>query len=166
LSREQQSRASESITAVRADDDSSLGFELSNDEHAALVAFEAQLHREGWAEFVSVARALNGWDELSRTLNRYEATIDDYTNDLYDREVLDLALKSLPAQLREKLAAAIDPIDERFRQASVADTDHQLGRFHRIDDMPGWWWRRIPSEGPLADYLAAAAGRGGSGSAS
>lgn len=37
--------------------------------------------------------------------------------------------------------------------------DGMIGEFHRIVDRSGWWWRRRPRSGPLADYLAAAVGR-------
>jgi hypothetical protein len=121
---------------------------MSTDDEQ-LRAFEAALHAEGWSERVTVARELANWQRLATELGSYRLEIEDYTNDLYSREVLE----RLPEPLRARFAADVAAADERFRAASEPDAGGRLGRWFRVDDKQGWWWHRIPRSGPLAELL-------------
>jgi hypothetical protein len=81
-------------------------------------------------------------------------TVDDYTNDLCSRDYLELAVNRLPSDISEPLSDRVATLDREFRNGTVADDQGVLRRFFRIEPCSGWWWRRIPSAGPLADYLA------------
>jgi hypothetical protein len=117
-------------------------------------SIEAALRALGRADHASLARELIAWAQLSKEVNAYTATVDDYTNDVCSRdylaEVASLASESLRKAFKDQLAST----DELFRASTVEDTDGRLGRFFRIGPEDGWWWHRRPSSGPLADYLA------------
>ncbi|MDQ1507160.1 MAG: hypothetical protein QOD57_4887, partial [Actinomycetota bacterium] len=48
-------------------------------------------------------------------------------------------------------------LDERFRAGTVEDSDGELGYYFNTKLKTGWWWGRIPADGPLAEYLRARA---------
>ena len=77
----------------------------------------------------------------------YEDSIDDYTNDLTTRDLLDEALQSAPERLRRTLYESIRPLDDRFYAATRADESGTLANFFKPG--PSWWWRRAPVNGPL-----------------
>jgi hypothetical protein len=126
---------------------------VSDAEGQEISAFEKEQREAGWAEHVTLTRATANWRELATGLNDYRHSIDDYTNDLYAREYLELALKRFAEPLRGRVRACVDASDHAFRSASEPDEEGFLGQFHRIDDLRSWWWHRIPASGPLSDYL-------------
>lgn len=115
---------------------------------------EAALHREGWAVRTSLARELRAWERLAAEVNSYAGTVDDYTNDLCSRDYLALVAARASRGLSREIDQHVAPIDDSFRRTTLEDTDGRLARFFRIDRKDGWWWRRRPSSGPLADYLS------------
>lgn len=115
---------------------------------------EAALRDEGWADHASLARQLRAWARLAAEVNTYAATVDDYTNDLCSRDYLAAVAARASSGLCRAIDEQVAPTDESFRQATVEDTDGRLGQYYRIGREDGWWWRRRPSSGPLADYLA------------
>ena len=115
---------------------------------------EADLRDAGWADHASMARELRTWARLSEEVNAYTATVDDYTNDLCSRDYLAAMAARASSGLRSVLDEQVASTDESFRRATVEDTDGRLGRYYRIELKDGWWWRRRPASGPLADYLA------------
>ncbi len=129
------------------------GKEFTSADEGAIREFERAMREEGWAEFVTLSRELDGWASLAREVNEYRYTIDDYTNDLYARNYLERALNDLPTSFSEALRGQVHEVDDRFREATEPDHSRRLGHYHRIDESSGWWWRRIPRDGPLAQYL-------------
>jgi len=82
--------------------------------------------------------------------------VDDYTNDVCSRDYLAVAASRASSGLRREIEEQVAKADETFRGSTVEDTDGRLGRYYRIERKDGWWWRRRPTSGPLADYLASA----------
>jgi hypothetical protein len=115
---------------------------------------EAALRDLGWADHVSLAEALRCWARLSEEVNRYTATVDDYTNDLCARDYLAEVASRASSHLRTAIEDQLATADVSFRQSTVEDIDGRLGRYAQIQREDGWWWHRRPSSGPLADYLA------------
>jgi hypothetical protein len=115
---------------------------------------EAVLHDEGWADHTSLARELRALARLAEEVNAYTGTVDDYTNDLCARDYLEVMEARASLGLRNAIDQQVAPIDFSFRRATLEDTDERLAHFFRIESRDGWWWRRRPSCGPLADYLA------------
>jgi len=113
------------------------------------------LRAQGWARHVTVDGLLREWQTLCVSVDRYTLTIDDYTNDLCGRDGLEIALMECPEHLRSRLGVLIGRADKEFVARTEEDSNCTLGRYFRIDDASGWWWKRRPAVGPLADYLAA-----------
>ena len=128
---------------------------FDNSEQAALDEIGRRLRAQGWAEHVTVARLLSDWRALASSVDRYRLTIDDYTNDLVSRDGLELVLAACTPPLLDRLRPW-DAADREFTERTDADPDEAIGRFYHRDDLSGWWWKRRPSSGPLADYLAEA----------
>jgi hypothetical protein len=88
-------------------------------------------------------------------------TVDDYTNDLCSRDYLELVVRRLPPDISKPLSHLVASLDDKFREGTTEDDEGLLGRFFRIDPASSWWWQRIPSAGPLAEFSPLAAGIGG-----
>ncbi|HYM16996.1 MAG TPA: hypothetical protein VEU06_00410 [Micropepsaceae bacterium] len=127
-------------------------FEAS--EQAILDEIEDRLHALGWASHATATWLMRGWQKLARSVDRYTLTVDDYTNDLTARDGLEIILAHCPEPLCAKLRLAIETADKEFLARTQEDLDHALERYFRIDESFGWWWRRRPTSGQLADYLS------------
>jgi len=122
-------------------------------EQASLAEIGRRLHAEGWANHVTVAWMLAEWDELSRAVDGYDLSVDDYTNDLTARDGLEWTLSECGQALRAKLSSWIEVADRTFIARTQMDDDSALGSHFRVDESSGWWWKRRPMQGPLADSL-------------
>jgi len=114
---------------------------------------EAEMRAAAWATHTSLRRELHVWARLAAEVDRYEATIDDYLNDLYSRDYIAEFSAAASAWTREYIARQVAAADDRFRASTEPDIGALIGQHHRIDDKDGWWWRRRPAGGPLGDYL-------------
>lgn len=123
-------------------------------DKAALSAIDQVLRANGWATNVSVERELSAWRSLSVEIDSYTASIDDYTNDLTSRDALEIALQACHGALLSKLRSHVKHSDEQFLARTEDDNDSSVGRFCRIDASKGWWWKRRPTKGALAECLA------------
>jgi len=126
--------------------------------HVPLVGEEVdrlteRLHTEGWASHVTVDRLLRSWEQLAGEVSDYPATIDDYTNDMTARDALDLLLQWASPELVSVLQDRVSTADRRFVGNTVEDGGAAVGRFFRVGNRDGWWWRRRPATGALSDYL-------------
>jgi hypothetical protein len=130
------------------------GIPVDRDDAAELRSIERSLHAAGWSRSKTTGRMLRAWRQLARTVPSY-AQIDEYTNDLCVRDALEQILDLCSDTLRRKLRLAIQAADEDFTAATEPDDARLVGRYYRIDDEAGWWWRRMPRSGELAHYLAA-----------
>ena len=115
---------------------------------------EVALTQAGWAEHVRLEREIRVWARLAREVDAYDATVDDYTNDLCSRDYIAEFAARASSGLQRVIQERVGPVDETFRDGTVDDDDARLGRYFRIDQEDAWWWHRRPSAGPLADYLA------------
>jgi hypothetical protein len=122
-------------------------------ERAALDEIGRQLRADGWARHVTPAWLLATWDELSVTANGYELSIDDYTNDLLARDGIEWALSVCQPLFRAKLSSWVEAADRAFVAGTEEDAEGSLGRSWPVDETSGWWWKRRPKTGPLADSL-------------
>lgn len=127
---------------------------LDPSERADLDNIGRQMRSEGWADHVTVLGLLEDWESLSKSVDRYKLTIDDYTNDLCSRDGLEVALRRVAPSLRAKLQRSVDEADQEFAARTDDDAGAAVGRYYRIDASSGWWWKRRPLAGTLADYLA------------
>ena len=128
-----------------------LSFDAS--EQTILDGIDRRLRAQGWAKHVTVDWLLREWQALSVSVDQYRPTIDDYTNDLTGRDGLEIVLTECDEPLRAKLMILIEKADSEFLARTQDDSGSALGRYYRIDESSGWWWKRIPAAGPLAEYL-------------
>jgi hypothetical protein len=63
--------------------------QMENSDEAQRI--EEKLREAGWAAHCNIAREQQVWTRLGAEANRYDATVDDYTNDLCSRDYLELA---------------------------------------------------------------------------
>jgi hypothetical protein len=124
-------------------------------EQVVLEEIAQHLHTEGWgagwAIPLTVTRLLRHWQRLSARVARCSEDIDDYRNDLDARDGLEIVLAKCPEPLRAKLNAWIEMSDKEFIAGTTEDIANSLGHFS--SGSSGWWWKRKPTEGPLAEYL-------------
>jgi hypothetical protein len=75
---------------------------------------------------------------------------------LHIRDFLARCADRLPAELRDKVIAAIVPYDQLFREMTQPDDSQLVARIEQ-ESVAGepWWWHRIPDSGPLLDELRA-----------
>jgi len=123
------------------------------DSAPALDEIGHRLRARGWAAHVTVARLLRDWQRLSISVDQYKMTIDDYTNDLTARDALEIILTECRGPLGAKLRLLIEEIDNGFLARTQEDVGHALERYFQSDRSAGWWWKRRPGAGPLADFL-------------
>ncbi len=91
----------------------------------------------------TLQRLLDNWRRtVLEVESGYQLTVDNYTNDLYKRNLLQAVLDAAPDSLQEKVMSVLAPIDDRFLRATRDDAADVLEHFcHRPR---GWWWRRLP----------------------
>jgi len=130
-------------------------FGLEPSEQAVLDEIGTGLRARGWADFVTVTSLLGNWRDLALQVREYTGTVNDYTNDLTTRDALEIVLAECPEPLRTKLKSAIEQADKEFLCGTQDDANHSLEIYYRINSASGWWWRRKPCSGWLAEYLAA-----------
>jgi len=114
---------------------------------------EGEVHAAGKAAHTSLQRALKAWSDLAAEVDAYAATIDDYTNDVCSRDYIAEFSAAASVEAQEYIAGAVAAADDRFRASTEPDDEGLVGQYFRIDRKDGWWWRRRPTGGPLADYL-------------
>ena len=119
-----------------------------------IARIEAELRAAGWAAHTSLQREFDAWSDLAAEVNAYEATIDDYTNDVCSRDYIAKFSASASDEVRKYIAGEVAEADEQFFRSTEPDVEGLIGRYYWIDDKDGWWWRRRPTSGPLAKYLA------------
>lgn len=108
----------------------------------------------GWAIPLTVGWLLRNWQKTSERVAHYNLTIDDYMNDLTARDALEIVLAISAEPLRSKLKVYIETSDRQFIAGTEVDIGSVIARFYLIDESSGWWWKRKPKVGDLAQYLA------------
>lgn len=123
-------------------------------ERLALDEIGRHLRAKGWAVRVTGLEVLQEWQRLASSACYYEWSIDNYTNDLTSRDAIELMLKEAPERISIKLRRLVELADEEFALGTVADERGEIAIYYRVDEASGWWWKRKPAAGPLAEYLA------------
>jgi hypothetical protein len=131
----------------------SFGFGVPREHTDEAAALTRRLHGEGWSSHVTVGRLFQEWAQLAGEVDDYELTVDDYTNDLTARDAIELLLSWCSEQFLTWAKPVVDEADQRFVDRTAPDEEGVLGRYFRISEDSGWWWRRRPVSGPLAEYL-------------
>jgi hypothetical protein len=71
------------------------------------------------------------------------------------RDFLQEALDGLRPPLRERLTDWVAGVDDRYRALTVDDPAGRMALVAAVDPTGrGWWWRRLPDTGPIAEDLA------------
>jgi hypothetical protein len=132
--------------------------QFSPQDRAILERISEELHAEGWASHVTVERLLGNWKLLAGSADNHPLTVDDYTNDLTGRDALELVLAKCHApDLRGAIREFVERADAEFLARTHDDTEHALGRYFKIHDGSGWWWKRKPNGPHLAKDLSSTA---------
>jgi hypothetical protein len=70
-----------------------------------------------------------------------EITYEEFANDVSCRGIIeDGIVRGAPEGLKAKIAAALTPLDERYRAATGEVDQPWFGALHRAE----WWWYRCP----------------------
>ncbi|GAB2737948.1 hypothetical protein [Kitasatospora kifunensis] len=79
----------------------------------------------------------------------------DLAGALFLRDHLATALAKLPSDLRERLEQAIvQEVDDHYRSFTVVDDGRRMEQIAQLELVGrGWWWFRVPANGPIADDL-------------
>ncbi len=97
--------------------------------------------------------ALRLWRELANHVAHYGDSIDEYTNDVSVRDWIDRVAGLCEEGVRMKIASMLQDSDKVFEQHTVLDSERWIARYYKYGD--GWWWRRRPRSGRLAEWLGA-----------
>jgi hypothetical protein len=114
------------------------------------------LHASGWSKVHTLDQMAAAWAALVAEVEiGYDLEVEDYTNDLTCRDWLAAAWPMLSAGAQAARQDELSALDERFRAATVDDTDGRVARYYRLEPDDGWWWRRVPTSrtGNLAETL-------------
>jgi len=93
----------------------------------------------GCPDWVTPSSLIAAWrDFVSEVEHGYEQPSYEYANELGARDVIESMLRCAPKELRERLAAAIAPLDSRFTEAT-----RKVERCLAADctDRHSWWFR-------------------------
>lgn len=81
---------------------------------------------------------LNAWQAfVSEVEIGYQYSVDEYTNDLSTRNLIQRLIDEAPSSARDKIMAAVETVDHRFDEATVEIETP-------LRDWPFHWWRRVP----------------------
>lgn len=100
-----------------------------------------------WSEGAMMPLTLAGeaakWNTFAADVrDGYQLVIDNYTNSLSIRGMIERALSMLDDRDREWLCGLVEPGDAAYLEATMPDPEHLLLRVYRHDDE--WWWNRVP----------------------
>lgn len=112
-------------------------FDFDAFEQAALDRVGDQLRARGWAQHVTIPRLLKTWHAVSRGVDSYRLTIDDYTNDLCARDGLEIALSEADVSLKAKPLSIVSEADRAFMARTAHDEGVALQRYYRLHAASG-----------------------------
>jgi hypothetical protein len=102
---------------------------------------------------ITLAGLAENWLTFANDIGAgYWGTIDEFTNDMTTRDMLEEALQQLGDRDRKWLIGLVEPGDGRYTEVTAADPSGRLSQSYRHDDH--WWWHRWPLvPGELATYV-------------
>ena len=132
--------------------------EFNAEDNESIDRASRELHARGWRKAFTLNEMFAAWASLVAEVERdYDQMVDEYMNDMACRDWLALVWPRLTDRVRDARAEELEALDARFRAATVDDGGLAIGRFYRIENKDGWWWRRRPIKvaGTFAADLAA-----------
>lgn len=99
--------------------------------------------REQWGSETELTpnELVRKWIAIVATVEvGYDGVWEEYTNDLMTREFIAELSRRLPGYWAARFAEWVGPWDERFREATIEESDPHMFRAEE----PGWWWFRSP----------------------
>ena len=132
--------------------------EFNAEDYESIDRASRELHARGWRKAFTLNEMFAAWASLVAEVERgYDQMVYEYTNDMACRDWLALVWPRLTDRVRDARAEELEALDARFRAATVDDGGLAIGRFYRIENKDGWWWRRRPIKvaGTFAADLAA-----------
>ena len=128
--------------------DDKIVIELSNKEIERLdqiVRAYAERAKKVDADGVTFTNFLEKLERFNQEVeDGYSLTIDDYTNDLSQRDMFEEIKNQSQNDVRPKLIAFLQKWDERFIQNTREIDRPIIG--DREDTKKGWWFYRIPQK--------------------
>lgn len=132
--------------------------EFTAEDYESIDRASRELHSRGWRKAFTLNEMFEAWASLVAEVEQgYHQMVDEYTNDMACRDWLALVWPMLTERVRDARADELEALDARFRAATLDDGGRAIGRFYRVENKEGWWWRRRPSKvaGVFAADLAA-----------
>lgn len=119
-------------------------YRFSNEDWKRIRQFSVRLERE-FGRSRRLADLLKAWATIvSEVEQGYKLGIEDYTNDLAIRDILQELIQILSPDGQVVLKQLIEPMDARFLQATRPVDRPLLPPLG--DESLGFWWYRIPKE--------------------
>lgn len=89
----------------------------------------------------------NRWERLVKHVESgYELTIDDYTNSICSRDILEAVENALSEDGKCIFQGIVAKLDERFKLATREVSKPLMNRSLSLDHLY-WWWFRVPIKG-------------------
>jgi hypothetical protein len=89
---------------------------------------------------------LGAWEHIIENIeDGYRLGLDDYTNDLTVRGILERGAQGVDARLRTKVETLMAPLDARFEDATFVSKKPPFpGALAR--NPSAWWYTRLPNK--------------------
>ncbi|UUW87826.1 hypothetical protein ABFU82_05280 [Nocardioides sp. WV_118_6] len=132
--------------------------EMAAEDYESIDRASRELYAQGWRKAFTLNEMFDAWASLVAEVERgYDQMVDEYTNDMACRDWLSLVWPMLTDRVRDARAEELKVLDARFKTATEDDGGSAIGRFYRVENKDGWWWRRRPikAAGVFAADLAA-----------
>lgn len=132
--------------------------EMTAEDYESIDRASRELQARGWRKAFTLNEMFAAWAYLVAEVEQgYDQMVDEYTNDMACRDWISLVWPMLTDRVRHARAEELDALDARFKAATDDDGGLAIGKFFRVENKDGWWWRRRPIKvaGVFAADLAA-----------
>lgn len=123
----------------------------------------AQAVPDQYGRTLDAAQAASAWAAEVHKIDRDRAlpwedrsvwNEHDLAGALFLRDRVEQTLLALTPELAQRLRPYLDSVDEHFRSFTVADSGDRMAQIAQVDMAGrGWWWFRVPADGPIAQDL-------------
>ncbi|HEY2675014.1 MAG TPA: hypothetical protein VGJ07_32195 [Rugosimonospora sp.] len=116
------------------------------EDFASVRLASARLQERGWPKRFTIQLMLSEWSQfVSEVEDGYDGSLEEYGNDLSYRDYLAEVWPLVTPHIRDVWRDELAGVDERFRAATVEDSDSAAGADVRAGGgADGWWHRRLP----------------------
>ncbi len=112
---------------------------ISKEEYRAIEPILKEISSRVERE-ITLNELLNDWRYFVEEIARgYNDSLDDYTNDLSIRDLLEDIMRRIPRPLKDKINNVLNPIDKKF---FIVTKEIEKSLLYKVD--AGSWWYRIP----------------------